>query len=71
MQKEHEAREAARPLLTANQMQTIKAILKETGTDETKFLRVMKATRIEDIRNFERAVSVIEAAQLEQENPPE
>ena len=52
-------------------MQTIKAILKETGTDETKLLRVMKAPRIEDIRNFERAIKVIEPARRSQEDPPE
>lgn len=64
--KAHIAR-AAVPLLTADQVQTIKALLKETDTDEEEFLaRVhgdwrlthLDATsrgtrRIEDIRNFE------------------
>jgi predicted DNA-binding protein len=70
MQKEHEAREAARPLIAPDQVQTIKALLKEIGVGETKFLAVMKAPRIEEIRNFERAISVIEGARRPPEDQP-
>jgi hypothetical protein len=52
--KEREAREAARPLIAPDQVRTIKALLKEADVDEAKFLAVMKAPRIEEIRNFER-----------------
>jgi Arc-like DNA binding domain len=53
---------AALPLLTTEQAKTIKSLLDEVGLDEAAFLRVMEATRIEEIRGFDRAVSQIEWA---------
>jgi hypothetical protein len=53
---------AALPLLTADQVQTIKTLLKETDTDEETFLREMGEVRIEDIRGFyfQRARNILE-----------
>jgi predicted DNA-binding protein len=53
---------AALPLLTADQVQTIKTLLKETDTDEEKFLHEMMEPRIEDIRgfDFQRARKILE-----------
>jgi hypothetical protein len=58
--KEREAREAARPPITADQAKKIRALIKETGADETKLLKAMKASSIEDIRNFDRVVGLLE-----------
>jgi hypothetical protein len=46
------------PLITADEVQIIKALLKETGDEET-FLAILGTPRIEDIRGFERAMEVL------------
>src|SRR5262249_28772224 len=46
------------PLITADEVQIIKALLKETGGEET-FLAILGTPRIEDIRGFERAKKVL------------
>src|SRR5262249_1427321 len=45
------------PLITADEVQIIKALLKETGDEET-FLAILGTPRIENIRGFERAMKV-------------
>ena len=46
------------PLITADEVQIIKAILKETVLEE-EFLAILGTPRLEDIRGFERAVEVL------------
>jgi hypothetical protein len=59
--KERDAYVASLPFATAEQVQTIKALLKETGANEEKFLAVMRVPSIEDIREFERARHLLES----------
>jgi predicted DNA-binding protein len=59
-QKEHAAREAARPPIPADQARQIRALIKETGADEPKLLRLLKAPTIEEIKDFERVVNLLE-----------
>jgi len=47
------------PLITADEVQIIKALLKETGGDEETFLAILGTPRIEDIRGFERAMKLL------------
>jgi predicted DNA-binding protein len=68
-QKEHAAREAALPPITADQAKQIRALIKETGADETKLLKAMKASAIEDIRNFDRAVGKLDQLRRSQDPP--
>jgi predicted DNA-binding protein len=49
------------PLVTPAQVQIIKALLKEIGVDEERFLALMEVPRLEDIRGFERAMTIVEA----------
>jgi predicted HicB family RNase H-like nuclease len=60
--KQHDvyvAHVATLPVLTADQAQTIKALLKETGAHEERFLTAIGAPRIEDIRDFEGAMKLL------------
>jgi hypothetical protein len=68
-QKEHAAREAARPPITTDQARQIRALVKETGADETKLLKAMKASSIEDIRNFDRAFHLLDQHRGSQDPP--
>lgn len=61
-QKQHDAYVAGLPLVTAEQVKTIKALLKGIGRDENKFLGAMGVSRIEDIRDFQRAMALLESA---------
>jgi hypothetical protein len=57
--KQHDAYIASLPLVTADQVQTIKALLKETSGNEETFAAALGAPRIEDIRGFERAMKLL------------
>ena len=46
------------PLITADEVQIIKALLKESVGEET-FLAILGTPRIEDIRGFERAMKLL------------
>jgi hypothetical protein len=59
-QKRHVAYLASLPLVTADQVQTIKARLIETATNEERFLALMHAPRIEEIRGFEVAMDILD-----------
>jgi len=50
---------ATLPVVTADQAQTIKALLEETGANEERFLAAIGVPRIEDIRAFERAMKLL------------
>jgi hypothetical protein len=56
--KRYNAYVATLPLVTADQVQTIRALLKETGVDEETLLGAMGAPRIEDIK-FEPAMKYV------------
>jgi hypothetical protein len=58
-QKERDAYLATLPLVTAEEVQTIKALLKETESDEKRFLAAMRVPRIEDIRDFQGAKGLL------------
>jgi predicted HicB family RNase H-like nuclease len=57
--REREAREASMPPITAEQAAIIRGLIKETEGDEAKFLAFMRASSIEEIRDFERAANVL------------
>jgi plasmid stability protein len=59
--KREDARVASLPLVTADQVQKIKARLKEANRDEKKLLAVMRVPRIEDIRDFDHAMGVLDS----------
>jgi hypothetical protein len=51
---------ASLPLITADQVEIVRALLKATGDDdEETFVAVLGAPRIEDIRGFERAMELL------------
>lgn len=58
--KEREAREAALPPITADQAGQIRALIKETGADEAKILKLLRVATIEDIKDFDRVVNILE-----------
>jgi hypothetical protein len=62
--KRHRAYLATLPVVTANEAQTIKALLKETAIDEQKFLALASANRVGEIRGFDRAKKIIESNKL-------
>jgi hypothetical protein len=56
---EREAREANMPPITAEQAAVIRGLVKEARADEAKLLAYMRASSIEEIRNFDKAVSAL------------
>jgi hypothetical protein len=56
---EREARKASMPPITAEQAAIIRGLIKETGADEAKLLASMRASSIEEIRDFEEAASAL------------
>jgi hypothetical protein len=65
--REREARDAAQPPITPDQAKRIRALIHETSTNEAKLLAVLRAPRVEEIRDFERAILLLERSK---ENPP-
>jgi hypothetical protein len=63
------AREAARPPVTAEQAMQIRARIKETGADEAELLRRLKASSVEEIRNFETAVAILQFMRIPPKQP--
>jgi hypothetical protein len=61
-QKRHDAYVANLPLVTAEQVKTIKALLKEIGRDEKHFLDAMGVSRIEDVRDFAQVMGILKSA---------
>ena len=59
MVAEREAREANMPPITAEQAAVIRGLVKEARADEAKLLAYMRASSIEEIRNFDKAVSAL------------
>ena len=56
---EREAHEASMPPITAKQAAIIRGLLEEEKLDEAKLLAYMRASSIEEIRDFEKAVGII------------
>ena len=56
---EREAREDSMPPITAEQAAVIRGWVKEAGADEAKLLVYMRASSIEEIRDFEKAKSAL------------
>jgi predicted DNA-binding protein len=56
---EREAREESMPPITAEQAAIIRGLLNEEKVDEGKLLAYMRASSIEEIRDFEKAVGVL------------
>jgi predicted DNA-binding protein len=56
LERTRESRNKTMPLIPVSEADAIRTFLKETGTDEAKFLVYMGVSRIEEIRDFERAV---------------
>jgi hypothetical protein len=67
--KEREAREAARPPITADQATKIRALL-ETPALEARFLRALNVSSVEEIRDFDRAINLLEQRRRLKEDPP-
>jgi hypothetical protein len=53
------AREASMPPITAEQAAVIRGLVKEARADEGDFLAYMRASSIEEIRDFEKAASAL------------
>jgi len=58
------------PLVTPDQVQIIKALLKEIGVDEERFLALVQVSRLEDIRGFERVLKLL-GQRVSNRTPPE
>ena len=59
LHREREAALAALPPITAEQAQKIRALIRETEQDEGRFLAVLKASSVEEIKEFDRAVGLL------------
>jgi predicted DNA-binding protein len=68
-QKEHEARVVSLPPISAEQAAVIRRLIQETGADETRVLKLLRVSKIEDIKDFDRVVSILEQRRRNQ-NPP-
>ena len=70
LHREREAALAALPPITAEQAQKIRALIRETEQDEGRLLAVLKASSVEKIKEFDRAVGLLERSRRRKENPP-
>jgi hypothetical protein len=51
-------------------VQKIRALIRETEQDEDRLLKVLKASSVEDIKEFDRAMGLLEGSRRSKENPP-
>jgi predicted DNA-binding protein len=65
-EKRRADRIAKLPPITVEQAEHIRALIKETNTPEDKLLKVLKASSIEEIKDYDRVVRILEG----QKNPP-
>jgi predicted DNA-binding protein len=68
--KERAARLAALPPITAEQAAHIRALIKETDAPEDKLLKLLNVSNIEEIKEYERVVYLLEQRMHDQKNPP-
>jgi hypothetical protein len=66
---ERKARVANLPPITAEQAVAIRRLIQETEADEARLLKLLRASSVEGIRDFDRAVSVLE--QRRRPGPPD
>jgi hypothetical protein len=59
-QKEREARLAGLPPITAEPAAVIRRIIQETKADEARLLKLLGAPTVEEIKDFDRVVSILE-----------
>ncbi len=64
--KQRAERIAKLPPITVEQAEHIRALIKETNTPEEKLLKVLKASSIEEIKDYDRVVRILEG----QKSPP-
>jgi hypothetical protein len=55
--------------INADQAKKIRALI-ESPTDETRLLKVLKVSSVEEIRNFDRVISILEQRRRSKEDPP-
>jgi predicted DNA-binding protein len=58
--REHKARVASLPPISAEQAAVIRRLIQETGADEARLLKLLGVPTIEEIKDFERGVSILE-----------
>jgi hypothetical protein len=66
---ERRARVASLPPISAEQAAVIRRLIQETGADEPKLLKLLRAATIEEIKEFDRVVGILEERRRNQ-NPP-
>jgi hypothetical protein len=67
---EHKARVAKLPPITAEQAAVIRRLIQETEADETRLLKLLKVSSVEEIKDFDRAVNILEQRRQSKEDPP-
>ena len=67
-QSEHRTRVANLPAITAEQAAVIRRLIQETGANEERLLELLEASSVEEIKEFDRVVSILE--QRRRANPP-
>jgi predicted DNA-binding protein len=66
--KEHQARVASLPPISAEQAAVIRRLIQETEADEARLLKLLGAPTVEEIKDFDRVVSILE--QRRRADPP-
>jgi predicted DNA-binding protein len=67
---EEKAREAARPPITTDQVAAIRGLIKETRVNEAKLLELLRVPGVEEIKDFNRAMSILDQVR-QKKDPPE
>lgn len=67
---EHKARVAKLPPITAEQAAVIRRLIQETEADETRLLKLLKVSSVEEIKDFDRVVNILEQRRQSKEDPP-
>lgn len=65
-----EARRASLPPITAEQAEKIKALIEELDVNEAKFLAVLHASSVAEIKDWEKAMYLLEQRRRFKQNPP-
>jgi hypothetical protein len=58
------------PPISSEQVALVRRQIQETGAEEANLLRILKAQSVEEIKDFERAMTLLEPGQRGKENPP-
>jgi hypothetical protein len=68
--QERQARIASLPPISAEQAATLRRLIKETEADERVLLKLLKVPTIEEIKDFDRVMSILEQRRQSKEEPP-